>query len=280
MTRSNILFFFETLYTFTWDALLAAINLVTPSLKPGHIVPKGSPGEGGKWPEYIAPKEGDSRCACPALNALANHGILPRNGRNIPFKDMTHACHTSYNFSSSFSYLTVNYAVHMLKRNYNDSFDLEELNQHNGIEHDASLFRQDAHFDPSQAKPHIPYINELLSSSVEDSSSLLKLEDLAQFSAKRRSEGKASNPEFSLGFLHRIFGSSNSSTLLVTFGGHIPALRTFLTEERIPDGWESSVRSRKGLTFAAFNIGTVNKLESATEKYMKSEKPEEKPEGK
>lgn len=28
---------------------------------------------------------------------------------------------------------------------------------------------------------------------------------------------------------------------------------TFLTEERIPDGWESRVRERMGLTFVSFN---------------------------
>jgi hypothetical protein len=40
----------------------------------GHVTPEGEPGAGGNWPEYIPPKEGDSRCCCPALNALANHG--------------------------------------------------------------------------------------------------------------------------------------------------------------------------------------------------------------
>lgn len=32
---------------------------------------------------YQAPGPDDSRGPCPALNALANHGILPRNGRDI-----------------------------------------------------------------------------------------------------------------------------------------------------------------------------------------------------
>lgn len=57
-----------------WDASVTAINLVTPNKRKGHVVPEGHPGFGGEWPEYIAPKEGDSRCSCPALNALANHG--------------------------------------------------------------------------------------------------------------------------------------------------------------------------------------------------------------
>jgi len=59
---------------FTWDASLTVINVITPKKKQGHVVPKGCPGFGGKWPEYIAPNKDDSRCSCPALNALANHG--------------------------------------------------------------------------------------------------------------------------------------------------------------------------------------------------------------
>ncbi|CAG8581726.1 9588_t:CDS:2, partial [Dentiscutata heterogama] len=33
--------------------------------------------------EWQAPKEGDVRSPCPALNAMANHGYLPRDGKNI-----------------------------------------------------------------------------------------------------------------------------------------------------------------------------------------------------
>lgn len=47
--------------------------------------------------------------------------------------------------------------------------------------------------------------------------------------------------------------------MLTIFGGRIDDLRTMLLEERIPDGWESRVRSRFGLTFAAFNL-TVFKV--------------------
>ena len=56
-------------YIFSWDLLLAICNLVLPN-KPVA----GHPENGGKWPEYVPRKEGDSRCSCPALNALANHG--------------------------------------------------------------------------------------------------------------------------------------------------------------------------------------------------------------
>ena len=45
-----------------------------PKRKVGHVVLEGHPGFGGEWPEFKPPQDGDSRCACPALNALANHG--------------------------------------------------------------------------------------------------------------------------------------------------------------------------------------------------------------
>ena len=61
-------------YIFSWDALLALANLVLPNKPAGKVTPEGHPGFGGKWPEYIPRKEGDSRCSCPALNAMANHG--------------------------------------------------------------------------------------------------------------------------------------------------------------------------------------------------------------
>ena len=60
-----------------WDLSLCLVNVLTFKRKIGYVTPKGHPGEGGSWPEYIPPRDGDSRCACPALNALANHGRYP-----------------------------------------------------------------------------------------------------------------------------------------------------------------------------------------------------------
>jgi hypothetical protein len=53
---------------------------------------------------------------------------------------------------------------------------------------------------------------------------------------------------------------NSSSTLLTIFGGRVDDLESILIEERIPEGWESRIRKRMGLTFAAFNF-TVFKVE-------------------
>ena len=75
--RGTLSILFEALFftgLLTWDLSLVIVNLVTFKRKIASVTPKGHPGEGGAWPEYIPPRSGDSRCSCPALNAMANHG--------------------------------------------------------------------------------------------------------------------------------------------------------------------------------------------------------------
>lgn len=63
----------------------------------------------------------------------------------------------------------------------------------------------------SQAKPHVPFIKELLESASgkdEDGNALLTAKDISEFSAKRRVEARATNPEFSLSLAHKLVGSS------------------------------------------------------------------------
>ena len=42
--------------------------------------------------------------------------------------------------------------------------------------------------------------------------------------------------------------------MLTIFGGRMDDLRPFLTEERLPDGWESRIRHRMGLSMLEFNL--------------------------
>lgn len=250
----------QNIGVFSWDFGLTLLNLLTPSLKIGHVTPKGHPGAGGKWPEYILPEDGDSRCSCPALNAMANHGLLPRDGKNISFKQLGAAIRATYNFAPTFCFFVPNFAANYLNKSYGkDTFDLAELDLHSesGIEHDASLTREDAALVPNQGKPHIPFVDELLASVTgkdKEGNPMLTLKDLAAYSSKRRVDARASNPEFTLSTFHKLFGSANSATLLTTFGGRVHDIQSVLIEERIPDGWESRVRSRWGLTFGSFNL--------------------------
>jgi len=241
----------QTLYIFVWDFFLALINIVTFNRRKGHVTPRGTPGAGGKWPPYVAPNADDSRSACPALNALANHGILPHDGKNIRFNELSGKVDAAFNTAPSISSFVTNLAVRMLKKNYKtDTFDLADLDLHNGIEHDASLTREDTALIPDQSKPHVPFIKELLESASggDKHGKTLRRKDISAYSTKRRVDSRATNSNFSLDFFHKLIGSLNASFFLTIFGGRVDDLQTILIEERIPEGWESRVRSRKGTT--------------------------------
>jgi Peroxidase, family 2 len=80
-------------------------------------------------------------CSCPFDAAFP--GILPRDGRNITFRELTGKVRATYNFSPSFSLYVPRYIAHVLNRSYNTgTFDLSDIDVHNGIEHDASLLRK------------------------------------------------------------------------------------------------------------------------------------------
>ncbi|KAF5325386.1 hypothetical protein D9619_009881 [Psilocybe cf. subviscida] len=242
---------------FTWDFGLTAVNWVSPNLKPDAVTPPGHPGAGGKWPEYVPPKDGDSRCSCPGLNTLANHGILPHDGKNIKFTDMAEKVGTTFNCSQTLSVFTSTSASRVLNKDYSkDTLSLHELDLHNGIEHDASLTREDSALVKDQSKPHLPFIHELLNSASgkdKEGNVILTPEDLSVYSAKRRVDAKATNPDFSITTLLKLFGSGNSSTVLTIFGGRVDDLKAFLVDERLPDGWQPRVLTRMGLTLATFN---------------------------
>jgi hypothetical protein len=111
-----------------------------------------------------------------------------------------------------------------------DTFDLAELNLHNGIEHDGSLtsesrnsisFKkqcayiksagQDVKYDPDQGKPYLPFIHELLASATgkdKDGNQILTPADLSRYSGKRRAGARATNPDFTLDKFHKMFGSA------------------------------------------------------------------------
>ena len=74
---------------------------------------------------------------------MANHGIIPRDGKNIRFTELAKAIRETYNFASTFSWFVPHYAAQMLGRDYDkDTCNLSDLDVHYGIEHDASLISE------------------------------------------------------------------------------------------------------------------------------------------
>jgi hypothetical protein len=77
-----------------------------------------------------------------SLRCFFPPGIIPRNGRNISFSELSAQIRTTYNFSPSFSLFVPRHIAKILNRSYKTGrFDLSDIDVHNGIEHDASLVR-------------------------------------------------------------------------------------------------------------------------------------------
>jgi hypothetical protein len=205
---------FVDLSVIAWDNVIALMNLVTPKIKEGDVVPAGAPGHHLKWPEYVAPKEGDSRSACPMLNAMANHGILPHDGKNITFRELDTKVRQTFNFASSFCFFVPNFAARFLNKSYrNDRFDLADISLHadNAIEHDASLTRHDAALQPDQGKPDLELVHQLLQEATgtfPDGTPRLTKEDLSRALSRRRVEARKSNKDYSESLFHNMFGSA------------------------------------------------------------------------
>lgn len=205
---------FVDLSVIAWDNVIALLNLVTPKIKEGEVVPGGAPGHHGAWPEYVPPKEGDSRSACPMLNAMANHGILPHDGKNITFKELNTKVRQTFNFASSFCFFVPNFSARFLNRSYSkDRFDLADLSLHadNAIEHDASLTRQDVALEPDQGKPDLNLVHELLKEAtgkMPDGTPRLTKADLSRALSKRRADARKTNAKYSESFFHNMFGSA------------------------------------------------------------------------
>jgi hypothetical protein len=203
---------FLNAFIFSWDFGLFLLGAVTPNLKPGHVVPPGAPGHNLVWPEYVPPKEGDSRSACPMLNAMANHGIFPHDGKNIKFTDMTSKIRTTFNFASSFCLFVPKFAADFLDRSYwSGTCDLAELSLHGAIEHDGSLTRHDVALVPDQGKPDLKLVHDFLkeaSGTMPDGSPRMTVPDMSRALSKRRVDAKRTNKDYKEDLFHNMFGSS------------------------------------------------------------------------
>lgn len=143
----------------------------TSTLPPGHPIvdmhehANGNCPVAGKTHAYCPPQKGDVRSVCPALNTMANHGYIPRDGRNLTFGVLFRGLKACYGLSTTLTLVLVTGGYLGIKRNpiripYVSNLltiknpdgstspggviDLHLIGLHNGIEHDASLVHLNA----------------------------------------------------------------------------------------------------------------------------------------
>jgi hypothetical protein len=166
------------------------------------------------------------------LNAMANHGILPHDGKNISFKELNTKVRQTFNFAASFCFFVPNFSARFLNKSYStDQFDLADLNLHadNAIEHDASLTRQDVALVADQGKPDLELVDELLKEAkgkMPDGSPKLTVPDLSRALSRRRADARKTNPEYTESFFHNMFGSAKF--VYLHLAGLIPSTDAFV----------------------------------------------------
>jgi len=190
---------------------------------------------------------------------MANHGILPHDGKNIPLKALGEAMVGSFNFSPTLVKDTVQSVAGLYGR---DHIDLGDLSAHNVVEHDASLIRHDAYWVQDQTTPATDLIHDMLASATGPVSDVhpegyLTPKDLSRCLALREARSKRDNPVYLLDVPHQFFGASNASLMYEVCEGDVKTLKTVLYEERLPDGFETSLRQRFGYSMQEFHMRSL-----------------------
>jgi hypothetical protein len=173
------------------------------------------------------------RCPCPAMNTLANHGYLPRDGKNITVDTALAVVMDKFNIAEDLAAVMGGLSP--------DLFDLNDLSKHNDqVEHDASLARMDSYFgvDPYLITPAL--INDVLNYGLDGS---VDVADVATIRAARVAWGEAHNPEFDFGTTPAFIAGAEAALFLRGFGGDngnstaTTFAATFFLQEMFPEGW-------------------------------------------
>ncbi|KAJ3541694.1 heme-thiolate peroxidase [Fusarium decemcellulare] len=99
---------------------------------------------------WKAPGEDDLRSPCPFMNTLANHDFVPHDGRNVTRTPFVASIQEALGLDEPFATQIFDRALVANPTPNATFFDLDMLHKTHGvIEHDGSLSRRDAIFDPT-----------------------------------------------------------------------------------------------------------------------------------
>ena len=198
---------------------------------------------------YKQAVEGDSRSPCPFINTLANHGILPRDGKNVPIQQLFEAV---VHVGALSPFITNILTTFSKKLGGVDSqgtpiISLHQLGlhsnaEHDAIEHDASLSRLDS-VGPNGAQDSISPNEELIDQLLGFAKSgYLKLENIMDARKLRLVQTKA-NPGH-VKFVTKDFFVMNGETIFLAgvmgrdYKISVSDATSFLKYEKFPANWQ------------------------------------------
>lgn len=155
---------------------------------------------------FEAPGTTDSRSPCPGLNSLANHGILPRDGKNIDMTTLIQAAYTGFSLAEAATRVVGSVAVKASTTGNSSTFNLADLAQHDPqvIEHDGSMTREDENTGDNLSFSDAAWQRTL--TNWGDNETITNAVAAAERTA-RFAYGTANNPDFNATF-------ANSGTLV------------------------------------------------------------------
>ncbi|KAI6362063.1 hypothetical protein MCOR25_006298 [Pyricularia grisea] len=188
--------------------------------------------------QYQAPGANDVRSPCPMLNALANHGYLPRSGLNIDMATLKQGFTDGVNLAPDATEFAGNKA---LTAGDGTRFNLDELKKHHILEHDGSLSRQDI------ALGNNLVLNQTIwSKTLQDfPNDQISLSDSARARKHRHADAKAANSQYDLPLNEQLISFIESALYQSVFGQGTDGgarkdwIRTLFEQERLPfeQGW-------------------------------------------
>ncbi|KAL0952864.1 hypothetical protein HGRIS_007084 [Hohenbuehelia grisea] len=188
---------------------------------------------------YIPPKATDRRAPCPGVNTLANHGYLPRDGKDIGLFKLMGALRHGYNITWIHSLFIAGTAMFLCGHGFfRRRINLDDLAVHGKLEHDASLIHRDTPIGtkraPNDVDPEL--FKELLKYPAPGHG--MSLHDFARL----RRDRELLLPRPLEGWIKSVACSEPVIAWFVMrdeASGEIPIerLKQFFGEERLPDGW-------------------------------------------
>ncbi|KAJ4291838.1 hypothetical protein N0V90_009734 [Kalmusia sp. IMI 367209] len=216
--------------------------------------------------KWHPPFPGDLRSPCPALNALANHYIIPHNGRNLTVPMLVDAFKASMNVSADFTTFVGSAALPLAPdKGKSGQFSLADISVHGvegTMEHDGSLSRQDfakagdaTSFSPAIFKEFLGYF---------EGKKNITIPLAAKARWGRILTSRRTNPHFSYTASDRLNSYIQSAIYMQSLkepvSDTVPVewIKVWFEQERLPwkEGWRPTKDPVSGLTL----IGDVLKL--------------------
>jgi len=172
------------------------------------------------------------RGPCPGLNALANQGYLPRDGRDISPSQVEEALMTALHMDKALASSLARSLRPLVRKD--GTFDLSDMRRHNVIEHDASFTRLD--FRQGDNFTFQPTMFQAMLDDADGGPVTIK--SLAKTYVRRNKESRAAGAPrlpLNLWFVNMLQTVSLMNTAQT--GGKLSPelLTTFYVEERYPD---------------------------------------------